>query len=115
MPIIKSDIGKKKNQTEVIFGSGDIGMVPCHHPNDIKIRGLVLYQEKPKPEEEWGESKPHNYGQRSDEFPGEIIQLMFPKKASVRILIEMLARVLEEWDQCYLDENEAGEPDKNPE
>lgn len=96
MPIQKYNPGLRKNVPQVVFGSGDISIVLARKDDDYQTPCLLLIQDKVKDESEWNKTSVKYQGLNSSELEKPFVELVFPKKKSLEILISQLTLLLEE-------------------
>jgi hypothetical protein len=96
MPIQKYSPGIRKNVPQVIFGSGDISIVLARKDDDYDTPCLLLVEDHIKDESEWNKSSSKYVGLTSGELTKPFVELVFPKKKSLEVLIDQLQLLLEE-------------------
>lgn len=96
MPIKKQQLGEHET-TNVLFGTGDIGLLTCKRDEEHPLSMLILYQSTEKPLEEWDTPliKHYSKGGTTDDMPteGEKIVLEFTRLKSITQVIEMLQEI----------------------
>ncbi len=92
MPIKKQKIGNNET-TNILFGSGDIGVVTCKTSKGRPSTQLWLYQDNEKPESEWDKSLIDCNGGDSDQMPSGAIVLEFTKIKSIDQVIDSLNEI----------------------
>jgi hypothetical protein len=90
----------KENIAPAIYGTGDIRLTTGKMPDDDGVR-LLLPSPDIKQDRELWDKGVINKSNKEEDLPEPRVRLIFKDPRSIRVMIEMLGTVMEEWINDY--------------